>query len=121
MFGQAVDKRLTLLEERFMRHMDNEEVMMGALKANSKEQTEKLDRLCDTVAEFSEMLKIDTLQTEIKIARAQEETRDHVKAHYATKKDLDEGLNSIRESAKLIWGTLLACVAVIAWFIDKLL
>lgn len=103
-----------MLEDQVMRHMEREEATM-------KKHGEKIDFIADSVGKLSEQLQVDTLQTEIKIARAQEETRNHVRDNYATRREVNDGLASIRDSARLIWFTIVACVAVIAWFIDKLL
>lgn len=115
------DKRLTLLEERFMKHMEIEEATMRELKNDSKDSGVKIDKLCETVNELSARIQSDVLTTDIKINTAKDELKSHVRENYATRRELNDGLKTIRESARLIWITLAASGATLAWAIDKFL
>lgn len=118
MFGYD-DKRLSILEDRFMRHMEIEEETMKTLKENSRDQGEKIDRLCDAVSTLHNKIDTDSLNTDIKIAKASEELKSHVHTNYATRRELNNGLNTIRDSAKLIWIAIVVSVGVFAWLFDK--
>lgn len=118
MFG-CDDKRLSILEDRFMRHMEIEEETMKTLKENSRDQGEKIDRLCDAVSSLHNKIETVSLSHDIKIATSTENLKTHIHSHYATRKELSNGLNTIRDTARLIWIAIVAAVGVFVWLLDK--
>ena len=49
-----------------------------------------------------------------------EKIREHCNDTFATKPDLDKGLNGIRRQAKMIWYAVAVAVACFAYLIDKI-
>lgn len=103
-FDSGVDKRITVLEQLMLRHSEREEQEMQLTN-------KQLDDINTSIARLSEAL----IQQSNRIEIASRDTLDKVRLEYATKKELNGGLNSLRDSAKIMWLAIISFSAIIAF------
>ena len=84
----------------------------------SRTQADKLDDIAKKLSSIERDLVTIPKDTDLKISHAQETLKEHAAQIYATREELNNGLNSIRNQAKLIWSVMVAVGAALAWFLD---
>jgi len=84
----------------------------------SRTQADKLDDIAKKLSSIERDLVTIPKDTDLKISHAQETLKEHTANTYATREELNNGLNSIRNQAKLIWSVMVAVGAALAWFLD---
>lgn len=84
----------------------------------SRNQADKLDDISEKLSSIERDLVTIPKDTDLKISHAQETLKEHAAQIYATRTELNNGLNSIRNQAKLIWSVIVAVGAALAWFLD---
>lgn len=84
----------------------------------SRNQADKLDDISEKLSSIERDLVTIPKDTDLKISHAQETLKEHAAQIYATREELNNGLNSIRNQAKLIWSVMVAVGAALAWFLD---
>ena len=84
----------------------------------SRNQADKLDDISEKLSSIERDLVTIPKDTDLKISHAQETLKEHAAQIYATRTELNNGLNSIRNQAKLIWSVMVAVGAALAWFLD---
>lgn len=87
----------------------------------AKRNTNKLDQISAKLNDIERDLIAIPKDTDLKIQRNQEELREYISSHYATREDLTEGLNSIRSNAKTIWIVMSGVLACIAWTVSTII
>ncbi len=85
----------------------------------SRNQADKLDDISEKLSSIERDLVTIPKDTDLKISHAQETLKEHAAQIYATRTELNNGLNSIRNQAKLIWSVMVAVGAALAWFLDR--
>jgi len=85
----------------------------------SRNQADKLDDISEKLSSIERDLVTIPKDTDLKISHAQETLKEHAAQIYATREELNNGLNSIRNQAKLIWSVMVAVGATLAWFLDR--
>jgi hypothetical protein len=114
------DKRLMLLEDRFIRHMEIEERTLKMLTENSEHQNQKIDSIIDAINDIKGNMHTSALTYEIRCAKERDGIRTEMSEKYATKQELNDSLASIRNSAKLLWATIATMATVSVWVFEKL-
>lgn len=84
----------------------------------SRNQADKLDDISEKLSSIERDLVTIPKDTDLKISHAQETLKEHAAQIYATRTELNNGLSSIRNQAKLIWSVMVAVGAALAWFLD---
>lgn len=84
----------------------------------SRNQADKLDDISEKLSSIERDLVTIPKDTDLKISHAQETLKEHAAQIYATRTELNSGLNSIRNQAKLLWSVIVAVGAALAWFLD---
>jgi anti-sigma-K factor RskA len=115
------EKRLLLLEDRFMRHMEVEERTLRLLTDHSEQQGEKIEKIMNAISDINSNMHAASLTAEIKCAKDRDMMRKEMAENYATKKELNDGLATIRNAAKMIWATMAVMASVSIWVYDKII
>jgi len=85
----------------------------------SRNQADKLDDISEKLSSIERDLVTIPKDTDLKISHAQETLKEHAAQIYATRTELNNGLNSIRAQAKWIWTTLATVAISAAWVIER--
>lgn len=120
MFNLNDDKqRLAVLEERMIRHVESADNVLEEIKQMSLKQGEKIDYLCVQVHNLDAKIDLDSKNTDIKIAQSSEKLRDYIVGSFATKQQLNDGINSIKTSARLMAAVMAFMGGLAAWVFDN--
>lgn len=112
------EKRLAILEDRMIRHVESADHVLEEIKQMSLKQGEKIDSLCIQVHNLDAKIDLDAKNTDIKIAQSNEKLRDYIMASFATKQQLTKEIDSIKTSARIM-GTVMAAIGgLAAWVFD---
>jgi chromosome segregation ATPase len=85
----------------------------------SRTQADKLDDISEKLSSIERDLVTIPKDTDLKISHAQEALKEHAAQIYATRTELNNGLNSIRAQAKWIWTTLATIAISAGWVIER--
>jgi len=84
----------------------------------SRSQAAKLDELSENIEHIKRDIVTMPKDTELKINKSNQCIKEQMAEQYATRKELNDGLNSIRNQARLIWSVIVAVGAALAWILD---
>lgn len=91
-------------------HMEREE-------EEARKSTDVQRAIADKLNTIEKDLVTQPKDVQIQLGKQMEEVKYFCNENFASRHDLNSGLNSIRQQAKYIWYTLCASAAFIAWII----
>jgi chromosome segregation ATPase len=117
---QTLISKNDVLNQRLFDKIDSLDGHLQSVFEESRSQAAKLDELSENIECIKRDIVTMPKDTELKINKSSQCIKDQMAEQYATRKELNEGLNSIRNQARLIWSVIVAVGAAIGWFFDKL-
>lgn len=109
---KLLDERDSRLNTNLQRYMEKEDTKLDKIIDGFAILKTELNTLNQTVSKnhSSALVSINDKKHEIK---------EEVSKNYATKTELNEGLVSIRRTAKIIWTVVLSCSGVALWLSNQ--
>jgi len=117
---QTLISKNDVLNQKVFDKIDSLDGHLQNVFEESRSQAAKLDELSENIECIKREIVTIPKDTELKINKSSQCIKDQMAEQYATRKELNEGLNSIRNQARLIWSVIVAVGAAIGWFFDKL-
>ena len=117
---QTLISKNDVLNQKVFDKIDSLDGHLQNVFEESRSQAAKLNDLADSIESIKRDLVTIPKDTELIINKSNQCIKEQMAEQYATRKELNEGLNSIRNQARLIWSVIVAVGAAIGWFFDKL-
>jgi chromosome segregation ATPase len=117
---QTLISKNDVLNQKVFDKIDSLDGHLQNVFEESRSQAAKLDELSENIECIKRDIVTIPKDTELKINKSNQCIKEQMAEQYATRKELNEGLNSIRNQARLIWSVIVAVGAAIGWFFDKL-